>query len=108
LTDETPPGEPSGAVRARVIAARRIQQERLMGAGIYCNSQMQAKHIRKFCHLNEDSRDLLRSAAERLGLSGRAYDKILKISRTIADLAGSVAIGREQVAEAIQYRSWEY
>jgi magnesium chelatase family protein len=98
-------GEPSKAIRARVQAARKVQQERFSKDGIYANAAMQSKHLRRHCALNPEVRDLLRTAIQQLGLSARAYDRILKLSRTIADLAGIEAIQMPHVAEAIQYRT---
>jgi magnesium chelatase family protein len=103
---ETPPSEPSSSVRERVVKAREIQAERFIEwKGIYCNAQMTSKLIRKFCVLDQASTALLKNAMERLGLSARAYDRILKVSRTIADLNNEANIKPEHVAEAIQYRS---
>lgn len=105
LTD-APPSEPSASVRERVVKARDIQAERFIEwKGVYCNAQMTSKLIRKFCVLDDAGTALLKNAMERLGLSARAYDRILKVSRTIADLEGSTSIKPEHVAEAIQYRS---
>jgi magnesium chelatase family protein len=99
-------GEGSAAIRQRVTAARRIQTQRLAGsANVHYNAQMNSKQIRKFCPLDTASKRLLKSAMDRLGLSARAYDRILKVARTIADLAGSEAIRPDFIAEAIQYRS---
>jgi len=101
-----PPSEPSESVRERVVKAREVQEERFIEwKDIYCNAQMTSKLIRKFCHLDEAGTALLKNAMERLGLSARAYDRILKVSRTIADLENSETIKSEHVAEAIQYRS---
>jgi len=97
--------ESSKDIRERVEMARRIQNERFKESKIYCNAQMKGKLIRKYCKLNEESENLLEAAMERLGLSARAYTRILKISRTIADLEGSPNIETHHVAEAIQYRS---
>jgi magnesium chelatase family protein len=103
---ETPPSEPSSSVRERVVKAREIQAERFIEwKGIYCNAQMTSKLIRKFCVLDQAGTALLKNAMERLGLSARAYDRILKVSRTIADLNNEANIKPEHVAEAIQYRS---
>lgn len=98
-------GEPSSTVRERVLQARKIQTERLKGTGLYKNADLSSKHIRKFCGTDSASQELLKTAMNRLGLSARAFDRILKVSRTIADLAGSEGIKTEHVAEAIQYRS---
>lgn len=103
---EAPPAETSERVRERVVKAREIQEERFIEwKDIHCNSQMPSKLIRKFCVLDQASTQLLKNAMERLGLSARAYDRILKVSRTIADLDCSENIKPEHVAEAIQYRS---
>lgn len=99
-------GEKSADVRARVVKARMIQVQRFADVpGIHCNAQMTAKMIQKYCDLDEQCGLLLKNAMERLGLSARARDRILKVSRTIADLAGSEKIQPEHLAEAIQYRS---
>jgi magnesium chelatase family protein len=100
-----PKGEPSRDIRKRVVAARKRQQERYAGTGIFANAAMQSRQIRKYCPLDSPARDLLKSAIEQLGLSARAYDRILKLSRTIADLAEVEAIQMGHVAEAIQYRT---
>jgi len=97
--------EPSGAIRERVTRARRLQQERFGSDGIYANAQMKPRHIRKYCRIDEDSLRLMEKAMSRLGLSARAYNRILKVSRTIADLEGSDTIGQPHISEAIQYRS---
>ncbi len=103
---ETPAAEPSTSVRERVIKARTVQEERFIEwKDVYCNAQMSSKLIRKFCILDDAGNALLKNAMERLGLSARAYDRILKVSRTIADLDGSDAIRPDHLAEAIQYRS---
>ncbi len=100
------PGEKSIDVRERVVKARMIQVKRFADVpGIHCNAQMTAKMIQKYCDLDEQCGQLLKNAMERLGLSARARDRILKVSRTIADLAGSENIQPEHLAEAIQYRS---
>lgn len=100
------PGEKSADVRERVVKARMIQVQRFADVpGIHCNAQMTAKMIQKYCDLDEQCGSLLKNAMERLGLSARARDRILKVSRTIADLAGSESIQPEHLAEAIQYRS---
>ncbi|MEY2828934.1 MAG: hypothetical protein RIQ33_792 [Bacteroidota bacterium] len=98
--------EKSEAVRERVIKARLIQEERYKtNAEIHCNAQMSSKMLKEICVINAAGQTLLKTAMERLGLSARAYDRILKVSRTIADLAGSDEIKVEHLAEAIQYRS---
>ncbi len=98
-------GETSADIRDRVIAARNIQAGRLSRTKIYCNAQMSSWHIRAHCAVNVDSRSLLETAVDKLGLSARAYNRILKIARTLADLAGEGKIGVDQIAEAIQYRT---
>ncbi len=97
-------GESSAVIRARVEAARAIQRERLAPFNLHCNARMQARHIRRFCALDDQGQKLLESVTDRLGLSARSYARILKISRTIADLAGSERISTKHLAEAIQYR----
>lgn len=99
-------GERSEVVRERVVRARDIQAIRFNGMnGIYANAQMGSKLLHSVCELTEEGRTLLKTAMERLGLSARAYDRILKVSRTIADLDSSADIKTEHLAEAIQYRS---
>jgi magnesium chelatase family protein len=98
--------EPSSSIRDRVITARALQAKRYeAAAGVHCNAQMTSKMIHEYCVLSETGKELLKNAMERLGLSARAYDRILKVSRTIADLQGSERVQAEHVAEAIQYRS---
>jgi len=100
------PSESSFEVRKRVIKAREIQQERFKDdAGIYSNSQMTSKMMQKYCKVDEAGMTMLKVAIERMGLSARAYDRILKVSRTIADLEGVENIQVHHLAEAIQYRS---
>ena len=99
------PQEKSEVVRARVIKARRVQEERYVGEPMYCNAQMSSQQLRKICRIDATGQALLQKAMERLGLSARAYDRILKVARTIADLAASPDIRTEHLAEAIQYRS---
>jgi magnesium chelatase family protein len=99
-------GEKSSAVRARVTRARQIQTERFADIpGMHSNSQMNSKMIQKYCTLNDECSNLLKGAMDRLNLSARAYDRILKVARTIADLDNSQYIKEEHLAEAIQYRS---
>jgi magnesium chelatase family protein len=98
--------EKSEAVRERVVKARDIQTERYKDSkGIFANAQMSSKQVREICKINAAGETLLKTAMEKLGLSARAYDRILKVSRTIADLAGTEDIKIEHLAEAIQYRS---
>jgi magnesium chelatase family protein len=100
-----PSGEPSTVIRERVRHARQVQQDRFRRSKIFCNAHMSPRQIRKHCHVEGEARSLLDTAMERLGLSARAYDRILKVGRTIADLEGAEAIQPEHIAEAIQYRS---
>lgn len=98
--------EKSDSIRDRVIKARLIQEARYSDIkDVYSNAQISSKQLRSFCKIDEAGQTLLKNAMERLGLSARAYDRILKVSRTIADLAGSNNIETEHLAEAIQYRS---
>ena len=98
-------GEESMHIRDRVIQARNIQIERFTNSDIYSNAQMSSKQVKAQCELTTAGMNLLKTAMEKLGLSARAYDRILKVSRTIADLAGIVEIKNEHLAEAIQFRS---
>ena len=98
--------ENSEQIRKRVVAARLIQEDRFKAdSALYCNAMMPSSLVKKICVITDAGRALLKTAMERLGLSARAYDRILKVSRTIADLAGSSEIKLEHLAEAIQYRS---
>ena len=100
------PGEPSEKIRERVIAARNIQTERFKNIkGVYCNAQMTERMIHLFAEPDEQGLNLLRMAMERLKLSARAYNRILKVARTIADLAGSEEVESKHIAEAIGYRN---
>jgi len=99
-------GEFSECIRSRVVAARALQARRFTGRkAVYCNSDMGPSELREFCVIDGGGAELLRNAMSKLGLSARAYDRILKVARTIADLADSDAIRPEHLAEAIQYRS---
>lgn len=98
--------EPSDVIRSRVIAARTLQQQRFKkNPEVHCNAMMQAGLLREVCVLNEAGQGMMKIAMEKLGLSARAYDRILKVARTIADLANSKTIEADHVAEAIRYRS---
>ena len=99
------PGEPSAAIRDRVTFARSVQQERFKSDSIYANAHMKPRHIRKYCRIDADSQRLMEAAMNRLGLSARAYNRVLKVARTIADIEGSGPIATEHISEAIQYRS---
>lgn len=105
LSDETK-AESSAEIRKRVTKAREYQVERFRESEkTNYNAQMNVKQIRKYCALDDTSKELLKTAMERLNLSARAYDRILKVARTIADLAGDETVGGNHIAEAIQYRS---
>ena len=97
--------EPSDAIRQRVVVARQIQSQRFKRTKFYSNAQMASRHIRAHCRIGDDTSSVLESAIDRLGLSARAYNRILKISRTIADLDAMADIQVHHVTEAIQYRS---
>jgi magnesium chelatase family protein len=97
--------EPSASIRERVTRARAVQQARFRADGIYANAHMKPRHIRRYCRIGEDSQSLMQRAMERLGLSARAYNRILKVARTIADLEGSENVASHHISEAIQYRS---
>jgi magnesium chelatase family protein len=97
--------ESSVKIRERVETAREIQNRRFYGLPVKANSEMRNQEIREFCKLNEESMDLLRAAVTQMHLSARAYNRILKLSRTIADLAGKDEIQTEHIAETLQYRS---
>ena len=99
------PGESSEAIRERVGRARRVQLERFRSEKIFCNAQMSSRLIRKYCLIDSASKGLLENAITRLGLSARAYDRILKVSRTLADLEEKPGIVPQHVSEAIQYRT---
>ncbi|TAJ33490.1 MAG: ATP-binding protein [Nitrospirae bacterium] len=97
--------ESSASIRARVAAARARQAARYRQDGLYSNAQLKPRHVKKYCVLDQAGRELLEQAMTRLGLSARAYGRILRVARTIADLAGSDRIEKGHLAEAIQYRS---
>jgi magnesium chelatase family protein len=105
LSDFKPAKEKSVNIRERVEQARNIQTDRFDEESIYCNAQMPSHVVRQTCQLDDSSSQLLKKAMERLQLSARAYDRIVKVSRTIADLEGSEDIGSSHIAEAIQYRN---
>jgi magnesium chelatase family protein len=99
------PGESSAAIRVRVEPVRALQQERYRSLKIYTNSQLKSRHFKKYCPLSNEARQLLQRAFQSLNLSMRAHDRIIKVARTIADLAGSDTIEAPHIAEAVQYRS---
>jgi magnesium chelatase family protein len=104
MTREDDRAESSEIIRRRVLKAREIQRQRFKNEKVFTNSQMTTRHIKKYCVIDNESKELIRMAMEELGLSARALHRILKVSRTIADLAGEESIKPEHVAEAIQYR----
>ena len=102
------PSESSAAIKARVDAARQIQRGRFGGDGTMCNAHIGTKELRQFCALSAEGEELMHQAFDAMGLSARSYDRILRVARTIADLAGSESIEPEHVAEAIQYRTYDF
>jgi magnesium chelatase family protein len=104
LTDRES-GEASSLIMTRVNRAREIQLARFKGHKVFCNGQMTNRHIKKFCTIGEKSQRLLETAIDRLGLSARAYVRILKVARTIADLEGTENLAEAHISEAIQYRT---
>jgi len=100
----TAPAESSAAIRARVEGARQVQRQRLERFGLHTNSQMQSRHLKQFCKLDPEGEKLLEMVVDRLGMSARSYSRILKVARTIADLAGEADIRQPHLAEAVQYR----
>ena len=99
------PGESSREIKKRIDSARAIQLERFKGMKLYSNAQMTNRHIKKFCQIDEASQNLLELAIDKFGLSARAYTRILKVARTIADLEGQENIQPTHLSEAIQYRT---
>lgn len=99
------PGESSAEIKKRVDQARKIQLDRFKGMKIYCNAQMTNRHIKKYCIIDPASHRLLELAIDKFGLSARAYTRILKVARTIADLEGKDSIQSAHLSEAIQYRT---
>ena len=104
-SSSSPEGEASAEIRGRVLRARARQHARLRGEGLFSNAQMSPRLIRKYCRIDEECERMLEQAMTRQGLSARAYDRILKVSRTIADLDGADSIRTAHVAEAVGYRS---
>jgi magnesium chelatase family protein len=97
--------EQSVEIRKRISIARNIQSNRLARTNIYCNAQMSNRHIKKYCQIDDASSRLLENAIDKLGLSARAYNRILKIARTVADLSTEESISSDHIYEAIQYRN---
>jgi len=99
-------GETSAQIRARVVAARQRQHERFRGRKhVTCNARMGARELKQFCAIDEATKNLLNQAMSDMNFSTRAYDRILKVARTIADLAGVDAINSDHISEAVQYRT---
>lgn len=104
LGELKPDGETSAAVRERVCKARSLQYERYQGK-ISSNARLDARTINTYCPMTKEARSLLNSASEKMQLSNRAYTRVIKLARTIADLAGADTIGEMHIAEAVQYRA---
>ena len=100
--------EPSAAVKKRVEAARSLQRDRFAGSRCHCNANMQTPELRRYCDLSDECAVLMRQAFDALGLTARSYDRIRKVARTIADLDGSAEILPQHLAEAIQYRTYQF
>jgi len=100
-----PSGDRSAVIRARVNKARQVQRARYADEGIFCNAQMSSRLLRKYCKLDADSQAQMQHAIDHLGYSARVFDRILKVSRTIADLEGLANINSDHISEAIQYRT---
>jgi magnesium chelatase family protein len=107
LRTELPASEGSAAIRSRVVAARERQRRRYRSDGIYTNAQLKPRMIKRYCGLDQPTQELLEQAMARLRLSARAHGRILRVARTIADLADSERIETVHIAEAIQYRSFD-
>ena len=106
LSSKSTAEESSATIRERVKKARQFASERMgESGGIYCNAQLDSAAIRKYCITDAAAEGLIRAAYERMGMSARGYDRIMRVARTIADLDGSEIIGAKHIAEAIQYRS---
>jgi magnesium chelatase family protein len=105
---ERAPSEPSSDVRARVNDARELQRARYEDSGTECNARIGSALLEKYCALTPECEKLMRDAYDRLALTARSYDRILRVSRTIADLGGSETISPSNLAEAIQYRTYDF
>ncbi|MFH0795880.1 MAG: ATP-binding protein [Candidatus Omnitrophota bacterium] len=105
LTDNRPESESSATIRERICKARKVQAERYHGQKFVTNALLSSRQIKEHCVLTPDAADLLKQAMERFGLSARSYDKLRKVSRTIADLDNSEKIEVEHISEALQYRA---
>ena len=101
----TTSAESSTQIRQRVEAAREMQQYRLEKFGIFCNAQMSHKHVKQTCTMTPSAQNLLKAAFDKMGLSARAYDRIIKVARTIADLNNDDLINEAHIGEAVHYRS---
>jgi magnesium chelatase family protein len=104
LSNTSTESEPSSLIRERVVKARRVQSKRFENDGIFTNSEMTARMIKKYCVLDDSSQKILSVAVQKYQLSGRRYSRVLKLARTIADLAGSDNIRPEHLTQALQYR----
>jgi magnesium chelatase family protein len=102
---DTRPVEASATVRGRVERARCVQQQRFAASHVHCNARMGPRQLQEYCRTDKAGQELLQQVTDRLGLSARSYTRLLKVGRTIADLAGSAEVGPIHLAEAIQYRS---
>ena len=102
------PAESSGDIKKRVDAARNIQRQRFAGESIDCNARMEQKQLREFCALSSECEALMKAAFEQMGLTARSYDRILRVARTIADMDDSAEIAPNHLAEAIQYRTYDF
>ena len=97
--------EPSAAVRTRVVKTRQIQAERYARERLYCNAQLKPRHVRTYCEITKNIREMIERAIDKLGLSARAFSRVLKVARTIAYLEGKADIELQHAAEAVQYRN---